>query len=215
MADAQTPRQSTAQYWDAVAPRYFELFRDEFDSKPFDREQIRNFARSLAPGAAVLDAGCGPCAHVAALLAAHGLRVTGVDLSAECIALSRRQCPQINFLQADLAQLPFADQSLHGAVAYYALHFQPKHSLPAVLRELARVLAPGSPLLMVAKEGTTEGWIDDPMQAGCQIYWADFQADELSDLLTQNGFRVTHCTTRNPYPDELPVRRISLTGVRL
>lgn len=203
-----------ADYWDAVAPRYLELFRDEFDEKPFDKFVISAFAARLPAGARVLDAGCGPCGHVARLLADKGLDVTGIDISPACIALSRMEAPALRFDVMDMAATVFADGSFDGLIAYYALHYHPRDHLPGIMREFARMLRPGGQLLIVAKEGNDEGWIGDPMKVAGQVFWSAWPADDLQSLAAENGFADIHCDARAPLTQEIAVRRIYLTAVR-
>jgi SAM-dependent methyltransferase len=204
----------SAEYWDNVADRYLELFRDEFKSKPYDIEALRSFAASLPHGARVCDAGCGPCGHVTRILADHGLRVVGIDLSPRCIELARREQPGPEFRVMDLARMDFADGRFDGLVAYYAFHYQPKATLTAVFRELARVVRPGGRILVVAKEGDGEGWIDDPLGSSQTVFWSSFRQAELESLLAENRFTELQCALRAPLPGEAQVRRIYLTGVR-
>lgn len=210
MIDTEQLRSATARYWDAVVPRYLELFRDELEQKPFDRELLAGFAASLPLGARVLDAGCGPCGHVTRLLADAGLQMTGIDLSPNCIALAGAEQPTLTFAAMDMTATSFAAGSFAGLVAYYSLHYLPRACHAAALREFARVLAPGGRLLIAVKEGTSEGWIDDPMGTGERVFWCDFQAEELSALATRSGFTVLRCTVREPLAGEIAVQRIYL-----
>ncbi len=203
---------AVARYWDAVAARYLELFRNELDSKRYDCEVLRNFAASLGAGARVCDAGCGPCAHVAGLLAGEGLQVVGIDISPECVKLAREQEPALEFRVMDMMALDFAQGAFDGLLAYYALHYQPKSTLNTVLREFARVLRKGGRLLLVVKEGDGEGWVPDPLGVTGQVFWGAFQKQELETLVSRNGFQVLDCTVRDPLPEEILVRRIYLTA---
>lgn len=203
-----------ARYWDTVASRYLELFRDEFRSKPYDRGVLKTFAAGLRPGARVCDIGCGPCGHVARMLADDGLDVVGIDLSPKCVALARAEQPALRFETMDMAAMSFADGSFDGAVVYYTLHYQPKHSLHRVFREFARIVRPGGKMLVVAKEGAGEGWIDDPMEIAGQVFWSAFSPDELRDLCAGAGFQHVTLTVRDPLPDEIRVRRIFVTAER-
>jgi SAM-dependent methyltransferase len=61
----------------------------------------------LTAGATVLDVGCGPGRHARAL-AARGLRVTGVDISPEFVALARAEAPDgASFEVADARHLAY------------------------------------------------------------------------------------------------------------
>jgi cyclopropane fatty-acyl-phospholipid synthase-like methyltransferase len=64
---------------------------------------------ALEPGARVLDAPCGHGRH-SVELAARGYRVVGVDLSAEMLAVARREAAErgvtVDWRQADMRELP-------------------------------------------------------------------------------------------------------------
>ena len=57
----------------------------------------------LAPGARVLDAGCG-FGRFAAALAKQGCETVGVDISPAAIAEAERRCPGPTYLVADLTE---------------------------------------------------------------------------------------------------------------
>jgi SAM-dependent methyltransferase len=214
MAVLEAQSAAVVSYWDAVAARYLQLFRDEFQSKPYDRQLLATFAAQLGADASVCDAGCGPCGHVTRLLADAGVDVVGVDISTRCIELAQLEQPALRFATMDIAAMDFADGALQGLVSYYALHYLPKSSLGAVLREFARVLRVGGSLLIVAKEGAAEGWIDCPMGSGQKVFWCEFTAEELCSLAAANGFEEIVCEVREPLPEEIAVRRIYLTARR-
>jgi ubiquinone/menaquinone biosynthesis C-methylase UbiE len=206
--------EDVAGYWDDVGERYLELFRHELRGKPYDLAVLERFATSLGPGARVCDVGCGPCGHVTRVLADHKLEVVGIDLSTECIALARREQPALRFEVMDMAALAFEDDTLHGLVAYYSLHYQPKARVRGTLREFARVLRPRGRLLVVAKEGAGEGWIDDPLGSGRSLFWCAFSAGELRQVVAECGFEVLDCDTREPLAEEIATPRVYLSAER-
>ncbi|MFJ3087001.1 class I SAM-dependent methyltransferase [Streptomyces sp. NPDC086838] len=198
--------------WDARAAHYLRLFRHELDGKPFDLEVLHAFADRVRAGGTVYDAGCGPCGHVTALLASHGLDALGIDLSPRCVELARREQPGVRFAVMD--QGAIGAVPLDGLVAYYSLHDRPKRLLPATLAAWAAAIRPGGQLLIVAKEGTGDGVIDDPLGGGLRVYWAEFTADELREAVRDAGFHVDDCTVREAYENEIPARRVYLTATR-
>ncbi|GIG68086.1 class I SAM-dependent methyltransferase [Phytomonospora endophytica] len=208
-----TPAPDVARNWDARADRYLELFGDELSGKPFDRDTLTAFAGLVGEGGRVCDAGCGPCGHVAGLLARHGLDVVGVDLSPRCVELARIERPGVRFEvrdQRDLAELgPF-----DGLVSYYSLHDQPRAVLPGTLAAWAVAIRPGGRLLVVAKEGTADGEIDDPLGTGARVYWAEHTPEDLRAAAEAAGFRVDGLTSREAYAEEIPTRRIYLSATR-
>ncbi|MFJ6436355.1 class I SAM-dependent methyltransferase [Streptomyces sp. NPDC091416] len=200
--------------WDARADHYLGLFRDELDGKPFDREALRAFAGRVGPGGRVYDAGCGPCGHVTALLAAHGLDVLGIDLSPRCVALARREKPDCRFVVMDQRDVAGAGERLDGLVSSYSLHDQPKRQLATTLAAWAAALRPGGQLLIVAKEGVADGVADDPLGSDLRVYWAEFTAYELRSAAGRAGFCVDDCAVREAYDDEIPTRRVHLAATR-
>jgi SAM-dependent methyltransferase len=101
----------------------------------YERPAILALAGEVA-GLRVLDAGCGPGVQ-AAQLAARGATVTGVDLSADLLAIARTRS-DATFLQHDLTErMPFADAEFDVATAIEVLEHVPD---PAhTVAEMARV----------------------------------------------------------------------------
>ncbi|MEU4325592.1 class I SAM-dependent methyltransferase [Nonomuraea dietziae] len=202
--------------WDARADRYLELFRHELDGKPFDQEVLAEFAGRVGDGGRVCDAGCGPCGHVTAMLAERGLDVLGIDLSPRCVELAGRERPGCRFEvmdQRDIRPRTPGDL-LDGLVSYYSLHDQPKRGLAGTLASWAAVIRPGGQLLVVAKEGTSDGVVDDPLGSDLRVYWAEFTEHDLRQAAEAAGFHVDDLTTRGAYDDEIPTRRIYLSASR-
>ena len=88
----------------------------------------------------MLDAACGTgvVARYAAPRAGH---VVGVDVNAGMLAVAARIAPQLEWVQADVAALPFEDGSFDVVLCQQGLQFVPDRA--AALAELRRVLAPG------------------------------------------------------------------------
>jgi ubiquinone/menaquinone biosynthesis C-methylase UbiE len=208
--DLLEARERTRRYFDNVGLRYFELFRDELNHKPRDQEVLIRFADLLGKGAKLCDAGCGPCGHVTRLLADQGLEVIGIDLSDRCIDLARAAQPGLAFQVMDMLKMDFGNESLDGLVAYYSILYTPKAYLSPLFREFQRVLKPKGKVLVVVKEGTGEGWIEDPMGTGETTFFANFMEAELKKSMESNGFHALFSEVRKPYDFEFQVRRISI-----
>lgn len=114
-----------------------------FTFETFIEDSVAAFARSLPPGARLLDAGAGEAQYAG--LFAHA-RYVGVDLAIGDPGWDYRRLHAI----ADLERLPFADAAFDAALHAVTLEHLPR---PAVaLRELARVLRPGARLLLLAPQ---------------------------------------------------------------
>jgi ubiquinone/menaquinone biosynthesis C-methylase UbiE len=101
----------------------------------------------------VLEFGCNVGAS-AILLAAMGARVTAIDIAPDVVDLARLNAHRygldaIDFLHVgDTRQLPFADGAFQMVSCNSVLEYVPPSMLPAVQREIDRVLAPGGTILV-------------------------------------------------------------------
>ncbi len=132
--------------FDRIAPRYDLLNR--LLTGGLDQRWRRALlaAARVGPGDRVLDLACGT-GDLAALARARGVRVLGVDFSREMLRRAARRGATGWWVQADAQALPLADASASVVACGFALrNFV---SLPAVLRECARVLRPGGRLALL------------------------------------------------------------------
>lgn len=97
------------------------------------------------PGRLTLDIGCGE-GRLSRDLAERGHRVIGIDPSAKVIAAARDLSPELEFVEADAADLPLEDGAADLAVAFMSL--QDIDDMRGAVREAARVLEAGSPFVV-------------------------------------------------------------------
>ncbi len=105
----------------------------------------------IRPGEAVLDVGCGPgvATRAAALAAAPGGRVTGIDISPPMIEAARRQDGTgIDYLVADAGSHPFPAAAFDRIVSQFGMMFFADSR--AAFANLRRAARPGARLTFVA-----------------------------------------------------------------
>ncbi|MFD6179515.1 class I SAM-dependent methyltransferase, partial [Isoptericola sp. NPDC060282] len=112
-------------------------------------------AAGVAPGARVLDVGCGS-GELLARLAGGGARATGVDPAPAMVRLARERAPEATVLVGEAEHLPLDDGAFDVVLAVNAL--QLADDLGEAAAELARVLAPGG---RVGLAGWAEGARND------------------------------------------------------
>lgn len=195
--------------YDAVAREYADRFSDELAHKPLDRELLARFASEVGHGQ-VLDLGCGP-GHTTAFLHGRGVRVRGVDLSANLLAEARQRHTDIAFEQGDLLALPLADASLAGVLAFYAIvHLSPT-GLRRALTEMHRVLQPGGRLLLTFHIGEGSIHVEEFLGRPVALDFVFFSPQDVTNQLFHAGFVGVEVIERDPYQGvEYPSRRAYL-----
>jgi SAM-dependent methyltransferase len=129
-------------HWEAEALRWAAWARQPgHDAYWYYRDAF--FALVPPPGRATLEVGCGE-GRVARDLAARGHRVVAVDISPTLVVLAAEADAGSGYLLADGATLPFGTATFDLVVAYNSL--MDVDDMPAVIKEIDRVLAPGGRL---------------------------------------------------------------------
>jgi SAM-dependent methyltransferase len=160
-------------------------------------------------GKTVAEIGCGPgagCAHLARAYAPGS--IVGVDLNKEMVAWCRahHEAPNLEFLQGDALDLPFASDSLDAIVNIESSHGYP--SKPPFFAEVARVLRPGGRFLyadIMLRFGKRHG----PDVLSAHLKQVGLEIDSFADI-TQNVLAARDAVTNSPAFRSLLRERVSI-----
>ncbi|MFN8587325.1 MAG: class I SAM-dependent methyltransferase [Candidatus Eisenbacteria bacterium] len=151
---------------------------------------LARFAAGLAPGARVLDAGCGNGLPVALELARR-FDVTGVDLSPVQVERARALVPGARFVCADMTCVEFPDASFDGVAAFYSLINVPLAEQPGLLARFARWLVPGGRLVATVGQepwsGVESNWRG---VAGARMFYEHAGIEQYREWFAAAGFRI-------------------------
>ena len=129
--------QAVEEMFDRIAPRY-ELVNRVMTlglAAGWRRRAVRELR--LAPGARVVDLGCGT-GDLCRLLERAQLGAVGIDMAAGMLARAHTSAALV---RGDALKLPFRDGSVDGAISGFAL--RNVVDIPACFAEAARVIRPG------------------------------------------------------------------------
>lgn len=159
-----------------------------------------------AAGGPVIDLGCGT-GTAAAVLAGHGLQVTGLDLSPAMTARARERQPDVRFDTGDLRRVlrPPTASGWGAAVCRRSLGHLAASELPPAVAAVVRVLAPGGTLGLIVDVG--EEIVTVP-GTGIPLVLHDPQA--VRDAVTGAGARIVDWYLRGPGRGDPPAHTLLL-----
>jgi demethylmenaquinone methyltransferase/2-methoxy-6-polyprenyl-1,4-benzoquinol methylase len=137
------PAEGVQRMFDRIAPVYDAMNR--VMTAGLDQRWRRATVRqTVQPGDRVLDACCGTGDLAVAARKEGASDVVGVDFSERMLERARRKAPEVEWVQADVLELPFEDASFDAAVVGFGV--RNVEDLEAGIKELRRVLRPGGRL---------------------------------------------------------------------
>jgi SAM-dependent methyltransferase len=148
--------------------------------------EVAALASSLAPGALVLDIGCGNGVPLTRAVLRAGHRVIGLDSSGEMLARFRRNCPDTPAVRGAVHACPFAAAAFEAAVAWGVLFHLDRDDQIKAIAHVGRVLKPGAPFLFTS--GDVDGAVpkEDLMNGVAFRYWS-FTKDAYRSILADHG----------------------------
>lgn len=200
MTDSAALRPGDA--YDVVAATYAQVLPDTTVEDPLDLALVDAFHRSL-PGPDVLDAGCGAGRMLRYLGRLDGgLRLQGVDVSRAMVELASAAAPTAPVRVGDLADLPYADDSFHGVLAWYSIIHTSRDDLPVVAAQLRRVLRPGGCALLGFQVGVGVRRLERAYGHDVTLEAALHQVDDVAATLADAGLTTTARLERAPRTNE-------------
>jgi SAM-dependent methyltransferase len=181
METVEERMEATLAAYDKNARGYKEAIR-----KVRPMADIKRFAQLAAPGALVLDVGCGPASDMRALREA-GVKPVGIDISAGVLAEARLLLPRDPIVQAPYERLPFRPASFGGLWMNAALAHHPRAQWPEIFAHLLGYLDTGPIYLSCVRGQGDLAPVEDPVLG--TIYRSDAREGEIGRLFARHDLR--------------------------
>lgn len=194
---------NTRNSYDHIAREYAEHIYDELSRKPFDCALLDRFAELVKPLGVAVDMGCGP-GQIARYLRDRDVKVIGVDLSPQMIAIARALNPDIEFQIGNMLALEnIADAVWGGIAAFYSIIHLPRDQIAIALREFYRVLVPRGIVLLAFHHGDDESLTETEIWGkAIRLEYFLFSRATIENTLRRAGFEILDVIERAPYaPD--------------
>lgn len=155
---------------------------------------LARFRALLAPGATVLDIGCGTGQPIARHFMEQGHAVTGVDSAPAMIALCRARFPEGDWQVADMRKLALG-RRFGGLIAWDSFFHLTPEDQRGMFEVFAAHAAPGAALLFTSgpAHGEAIGNFD-----GEALYHGSLDPREYRALLAEAGFSVVDHVVEDP-----------------
>lgn len=151
----------------------------------------------LGEGAVALDAGCGAGGRMVRLMEDRGLTVTGVDVSAEMIALAKAEHPEHTFIHQDICTFK-PEVQYDFILAWDSLFHLPFSAQEPVIAKLSNHVAEGGILLLTCGNDCgehTDSWMDDT------FYYSSIGINRNLQIMMSAGLTIVH-TELDQYPQK-------------
>jgi len=148
-----------------------------------ERGWLERALDGLPAGAAVMDLGCGSGRPIAAWLHGQGYAVTGVDVSAEMLALAKGHLPDVAFIEADMRHLALGKR-YDAIIAWNSVFHLEKSAQRQMFAIFRDHLLPGGRVLVTtgAGDGEALGHVGDE-----EVYHASLAPAVYRELMAANG----------------------------
>lgn len=133
---------------------------------------VREWAKALPPGAAVLDVGCGVGIPITQALVESGCHVHAIDASPRMVARFGAHFPDVPVRCEAVESMTHFDRHFDGVVAWGLIFLLPAEAQASAIAALAAAVVPGGELLFTAPQAVSK-WMDVVTNRPSQSLGAD------------------------------------------
>ncbi|HJQ26101.1 MAG TPA: class I SAM-dependent methyltransferase [Blastocatellia bacterium] len=111
---------------------------------------VRDWARTLPPGATVIDLGCGSGLPITRVLVEAGLNVYAIDAAPSLVQAFRNNLPDVPVTCEPVEDSLFFERMFDGVIAWGLIFLLPAEAQRRLIQRVATLLMPGGRLLFTS-----------------------------------------------------------------
>jgi len=143
----------------------------------------------------------------------NGFYVTSIDLSKKCIETAKKNFPGIDFIQMDMLNMDFEDNSFDAINAFYSIIHIPDEKLNGLFNDLNKILKIHGKIAIAVQAGDFYGFFDENE---IPVFYRTYTQGDLKGLLGKYGFKIIEIEQRQPiYDFEFQSERIYLIAEKV
>lgn len=139
--------------YEGIAPEFLAR-RGSGRSTGIGVNQVRKWARTLPPGAAVIDLGCGPGFPITEVLVTESLSTFGVDAAPSFVQAFQRNLPETPVVCEAVQDSRFFDRTFDGVLAWGLMFLLSPEDQRQLIERIAGILLPRGPAAVYVSCGT-------------------------------------------------------------
>jgi 2-polyprenyl-3-methyl-5-hydroxy-6-metoxy-1,4-benzoquinol methylase len=124
--------------------------RGRAPSTAIGAREVRDWARTLPRGAAVIDVGCGSGLPITKVLVEEGLNVYAIDAAPSLIQAFRRNLPEIPVACESVEDSLFFNRMFDAVIVWGLMFLLLPEAQRSLIRRMADILVPGGRLLFTS-----------------------------------------------------------------
>ena len=124
--------------------------RGRAPSTAIGAREVREWARALPRGAAVIDIGCGSGLPLTKVLVSEGLNVYAIDAAPSLVEAFRHNLPETPVACEPVEESSFFNRRFDGVLAWGLMFLLMPEAQRSLIRSMADILVPGGRLLFTS-----------------------------------------------------------------
>ena len=186
----------------AIFDKLADLYQEKYMAVDLYHDSLDLFCDRLPIDAHILELACGPGNITQYLLKKRpDLRILGIDLAPNMLALAKLNNPTAEFKLMDCRDIHQLDQQYAAIMAGFCLPYLSKEEAVQLISHAAALLKPEGILYLSTMEGDYSQSGFQSASTGDQMYMHYHQADYLTVALQEIGFKILEIR-HQPYPTQ-------------